>query len=184
MKDVKSDPAPVTGAAAPLLETERLTLRHLTTADAPFILELLNQPAFLRFIGDRGVRTVPDAERYLQQGPLHSYQHLGFGLYLVELKADRTPLGMCGLLKRAELEDVDLGYALLSPYWAQGYAFEATTAVLNYAQATLQLKRLLAIVTPDNERSQRVLTRLGFTFQRMTVSATNGAPLQVYAKDL
>lgn len=164
----------------PSLETPRLRLRSLTLADAPFILELLNEPAFLRFIGDRGVRTRLDAESYLQHGPLRSYQQNGFGLYLVELKADQTPLGICGLIKRPELEDVDLGYALRAPYWAQGYATEATTAVVQQARTTLQRQRLLAIVTPDNERSQRVLARLGFTYQRLQ-PGTDGTELKVYA---
>ena len=105
-----------------LLESERLVLRELDLDDAEFILELLNEPAFVRFIGDKGVRTLADAREYLQKGPMDSYRRLGFGLYLASLRADGTPIGMCGLVKREGLADVDVGFALRSRYWSQGYA--------------------------------------------------------------
>jgi RimJ/RimL family protein N-acetyltransferase len=164
-----------------IVTTERLHLRQLVIADAPFILELLNQPAFIRFIGDRGVRTVTDAERYISQGPLESYTRHGFGLYLVELKTDQTPLGMCGLIKRDTLPDVDIGYAFLSKFWAHGYAREAATAVLGYAEETLKLKRVVAIVTPDNERSIHLLEQIGLKFERTLPEPKEHANLSLYA---
>lgn len=148
-------------------ETERLLLRRLTTSDAPFILRLLNEPSFLRYIGDKNVRNVHDAEQYLLNGPIASYEQNGFGLYLVELKESRTPLGMCGLLKRAELDDVDIGFAFVPEYWKQGFAFEAATAVMDYSRQTLKLKRVVAITSTDNESSIMLLERMGFTFERV-----------------
>ena len=112
-----------------VLETERLVLRRLCSDDAEFILELLNQPSFLRYIGDKGVRNAEDAVQYIQTGPQASYERFGFGLYLVELKETGVSIGMCGLLKRDSLPDVDVGFAFLSDYWLQGYAFESAAAV-------------------------------------------------------
>ena len=164
-----------------VLETERLILRRLSTTDAAFMLDLLNQPSFLRFIGDRGVRTIGDAERYIQQGPIDSYSRLGFGLYLVELRDDHTPIGTCGLIKRDALQDVDIGYSLLPEYWSQGFAYEAASAVMTYGKDVLRLRRIVAIVTPDNERSIRLLERLGLQFERTMIWPEDGTELKVYA---
>ena len=145
------------------LETERLLLRAFTTDDAPFILTLLNEPSFLRFIGDKKVRTLEDARQYLLNGPIASYNQHGFGLLLVELKESQTPIGMCGLLKREDLPDPDIGFAFLPAYWNKGFGFEAATAVLQDAQ----LDRVLAIVSPDNDPSIKLLEKLGFSFERV-----------------
>lgn len=148
-----------------VLETERLSLRQLTVDDAPFMLALLNEPSFLRFIGDRGVRTLAQARDYLLNGPMASYARWGYGLYLAELKTDQTPIGICGLVKRDFLPDPDIGFAFQPAFWSKGYAFEAASAVLTYAREVLQLKRIAAIVAPDNERSVRVLEKLGLRFE-------------------
>lgn len=145
-----------------VLETERLILRPLTTADAPFILTLLNEPSFIRYIGDKKVRDVKDAEQYILNGPVASYERHGFGLYLVELKETQTPVGMCGLLKRDELAHADIGFALSPDFWNRGLAFEAAAAVMKDARERLRLAPLLAITTKDNEASIRLLGRLGF----------------------
>jgi RimJ/RimL family protein N-acetyltransferase len=118
---------------APLLETSRLELRRLSEDDAPFILALLNEPSFIRNIGDRGVRTIDDARGYIAQGPMASYARFGFGLYLVELREPRTPIGICGILKRDQLPDPDIGFAYLPAYWSKGCAREAAEAVKAYA---------------------------------------------------
>ena len=150
-----------------VLETERLLLRPLTTDDAPFILTLLNEPSFLRFIGDKKVRNLEDARQYILTGPMASYERHGLGLLAVELKASQTPIGMCGLLKREELPDPDIGFAYLPAFWGQGFAFEAAKAVMNDARESLKLNRILAIVNPDNDASIKLLERLGLKFERV-----------------
>jgi RimJ/RimL family protein N-acetyltransferase len=150
-----------------ILETNRLALRRLTLEDAEFILDLLNQPSFLQFIGDKGVRTIDDARNYILTGPIASYERFGFGLYLAELKTTRAAIGMCGLLKRETLDDVDIGFAFLPQYWRQGYAFESASAVMAYGRDVLGLDRVVAITSPDNEASIKVLNKLGLKFERM-----------------
>ncbi|MDB5986303.1 MAG: Protein N-acetyltransferase, RimJ/RimL family [Nevskia sp.] len=148
-----------------MIETERLHLRRLALDDAGFVLGLLNQPSWLRFIGDKNVHTLDDARRYLEQGPMASYQRNGFGLYLTALKTKATPLGICGLIKRDSLQDVDIGFAFLPEFCGQGYAFEAAAAVLHYGRHTLGLRRIVAITSPDNQHSIRLLQKLGLKFE-------------------
>lgn len=150
-----------------ILETERLIIRQLTENDAEFILELVNEPAFIRNIADRGVRTTADAQAYIQNGPVASYAKNGFGLFAVELKATGVPIGMCGLIRREVLPDVDIGYALLERYWNQGYASEAAAAVLDYGYKVIGLKRIVAITALDNEASANVLEKIGLQFERI-----------------
>ena len=147
-------------------ETARLRLRHLLDSDAPFILELLNEPDFIRNIGDREVRTLEDARRYIQHGPMVSYSQHGFGLFLVELRDSGRPVGICGLLKRDYLQDVDVGFALRESYRGQGYAFEAAQAVMRHGQEDLGISRIVAITSPDNRASMKVLRKLGLEFER------------------
>jgi RimJ/RimL family protein N-acetyltransferase len=144
-----------------ILETSRLVLRELTLDDAPFILRLLNEPSWLRFIGDRGVRTLDDAVGYLETGPLTSYARNGFGLWCVVAKETGLPVGMCGLIRRATLPEVDVGFAFLPEAWGRGWAREVAAAVLGHARDVVGLKRLLAITSPDNEKSIRVLEHVG-----------------------
>jgi RimJ/RimL family protein N-acetyltransferase len=167
-----------------VLETERLILRWMSTGDAGFILELLNEPSWLRFIGDRGVRTVEDARDYILNGPVAMYARLGFGLYLVELKEDGSPIGICGLIKRDFLDDVDIGFAFLPRYWGQGYAYEAASAVLAYGQGVLGLKRIVAITTPDNDRSARLLEKLGLRFERVVRYPDDSQDVRLFAVDV
>lgn len=150
-----------------VLETDRLTIRWLTPDDADFILELLNTPSWIQFIGDRGIRTTDEARNYIVNGPMDMYSRLGFGLYAVELKDSSIPIGICGLIKRDTLEDVDIGYAFLPSFWGQGYAYEATNAVLSYGREQLHLNRIVAITSVDNHRSARVLEKIGFHFERL-----------------
>jgi len=150
-----------------ILETERLRLRTFTMADAPFVLELLNTPNWLQYIGDRGIKTLEQAQSYLANGPILSYNTYGFGLYLVELKESATAIGMCGLLKRNYLEHMDIGYALLPAYEGNGYALEIATATMNYAFTKLHLMHLAAITDTGNERSVRLLEKLGFQLKEL-----------------
>jgi RimJ/RimL family protein N-acetyltransferase len=163
------------------LNTQRLLLREFTLSDAEFILELLNDPSFLRFIGDKGVRTVEDARNYLTTGPIESYRKHGFGLNLVELKATKTPIGMCGLLKRDALEYVDLGFAFMPDYRQQGYAFESAAAVLLHAKDVLKLDRILAITDPENHVSSKLLEKLGFQFERMIRLSEDASEVKLFA---
>jgi ribosomal-protein-alanine N-acetyltransferase len=144
------------------LFTERLELREFSAADADFVLRLLNEPSFLRYIGDRGVRTSEDARRYIADGPVAGYARHGHGLLRVLRKSDGAGIGMCGVLKRDTLPDPDIGFSFLPQYWSQGYALEAARAVMAHARGVLGLERILAITTQDNESSMRLLGRLGF----------------------
>lgn len=148
-----------------VLRTERLLLRHMTAADSAFMLGLLNDPCWLRFIGDRGVRTVEAARDYILAGPVDMVRRLGFGFYVVELKDAGCPVGVCGLAKRTFLDDVDIGYAFLPPHRGQGYAIEAARGTLAHA-AQLGLKRVVATVRPDNGASIGLLEKLGLRFER------------------
>lgn len=163
-----------------VVETERLFLRQFSIADAPFVLRLLNEPSFLRYIGDKKVRNLKDAEQYLLNGPMASYEQNGFGLYLVELRESRTPIGMCGLLKRKELADVDIGFAFLPEFWKQGFAFEAAKAVMDYSQQQLKLKRVVAITNPDNESSIKLLERMGFKHERVINLTGDSDPVKLF----
>jgi RimJ/RimL family protein N-acetyltransferase len=147
-------------------ETPRLRLRHLTPHDAGFMLELLNEPEFIRNIGDREIRTLEEARRYIGSSTVTGYEKFGFGLYLVELRENATPIGVCGLLKRDYLDDVDVGFALRESFHNQGYAFEAAGAVMRYGQEVLGLGRIVAITSPDNHASIKLLRRLGLEFER------------------
>lgn len=162
------------------LSTPRLNLRFYNISDADFILRLLNEPSFLRYIGDRKVRTTSDATEYIQTRLLDSYAKNGYGLYMVETKQDAIPVGMCGLVKRKADEDPDIGFAFLPEYWKQGYALEAARAVLDYARNSLQLKRLLGITIPDNESSVRTLEKLGLRYVRQDANRETGEALSVY----
>jgi len=148
-----------------VLETERLVLRHFHRGDAAFILRLVNEPSWLQNIGDRGVRTLADAEGYIQKGPVEMYGRFGFGLFLVELKESAVPIGLCGLVKREALEHADLGFAFLPEYWGQGYALESSLAVMSWARDVHGLSHLLAITSQGNAASGRLLEKLGFYFK-------------------
>jgi ribosomal-protein-alanine N-acetyltransferase len=161
--------------------TPRLTLRELESRDAPFICELLTDPGFLRYIGDRGVRDLDSARRYIEQGPRASYAANGFGLWAVERRDTGAPIGICGLLKRDTLDDVDIGYAMLAAQGGAGFALEAAEATLAWARDALGLRRVVAIVMPDNARSIRLLERLGMRFESHLPPDAAGAALSLYA---
>jgi ribosomal-protein-alanine N-acetyltransferase len=167
----------------PVIETPRLVLHRLSTDDADFIRELLNEPSFLRHIGDKGVRNREDACRYILSGPMASYDRFGFGLYRVARKDSGEPIGICGLLKRESLEGVDVGFAFLPRSWSNGFALESTAAVLAHGRRTWRLKRVLAITSPDNAASIRLLGKLGFRFERMARLSEEAPEVKVFASD-
>jgi len=173
-----------------IITTERLNLRRLTLADAPFILRLVNEPSWLQFIGDKGVRTIEDARGYLEKGPIEMYGRLiemygrlGFGLYLTELKDGAVPIGICGLIRRESLQDVDVGFAFLPEHWGNGYAHESAFAVLEHAKRTYAMSRVVAITSPDNRKSIRVLERLGMDLESAPDLPGGGKTL-LFAKSL
>lgn len=162
------------GAGVIVCESPRLRLRRLDHGDAPFIVALLTDPDFLRNVGDRNVRTEADARRYLTEGPLQSYARHGFGLFLAELRADGTAVGMCGLLRRDTHPDVELGFALLPQHRRRGYTLEAAQACLQLATQTLGLERVVAITALDNAGSIGLLERLGFRYERVVQFTNDG----------
>ena len=167
-----------------IIQTDRLQLRLLSVNDAEFILRLLNEPSFIKNIGDRGVRTLDDARAYILKGPIASYEKFGFGLWMVETRSEAAPIGICGLLKRDVLEDVDIGYALLPEFWSQGYALESASAVMSYASEKLGLRRVVAVTNSDNQSSIRLLEKMGFKYERM-VRLSEGAPeIKLFAAEV
>jgi len=163
-----------------VLETPRLVLRRLVLEDAPFVLELVNDTAWLQYIGDKHVHNLEDARNYIRKGPLDMYARHGFGLYMVTLRTG-TRIGMCGLIKRDGLEDVDLGFALLARYRGRGYAQEAAAAVLDYGRKALGLKRIVAITSPDNLRSIQVLENIGFVYEQTLTLAGQVKETKLFA---
>lgn len=167
-----------------ILETERLSLRRLSADDAEFIFELVNQPSFIKNIGDRGVRTKADAVAYIQNGPVASYERFGFGLNLVELKESGTAIGICGLLKRDSLPDVDIGFAFLPEFWSRGYAVESAAAIMDHGRSVLGLGRIVAITALENLGSIKVLEKIGFKFERMMRLSEGQPEIKLFASDI
>jgi [ribosomal protein S5]-alanine N-acetyltransferase len=163
------------------ITTQRLAIRPFTLADAPFIVELVNDPDWLRFIGDKNIHTLADAENYLTQGPMAMLQAKGFALCAVDEIANGHTVGMCGLIKRDTLADVDIGFAFLPAGRGQGYATEAAQATLHHGFAVLRLPRIVAIANPANQASQRVLEKAGMVFESEIHLAADQAALMLYA---
>jgi len=164
-----------------ILETPRLTLRRLTLDDAPFIRDLVNDPAWLEHIGDRNVRTLEDARDYLRKTALAMYERVGFGMNVVIEKSSGEPIGICGLVQRDGLEDTDIGFAFLPRYRGQGFALESARAVLDFGRKTLGLKRIVAIVSAANARSIRILEEIGLHFERMVRLPGDKGEIPLYA---
>ncbi len=167
-----------------VLNTQRLTLDRFTAEDVAFVLELVNEPAFHAYIGDRGVRTLDDARRYIDERLIAHYAAHGFGFWRVSETASGTPIGMCGLARRETLEHVDIGFAMLKRHEGKGYAYEAAAATLAYARDVLGLDQVVAIVVPDNARSTRLLTRLGMARTGAFTWPDDGVVLDVYSRVL
>jgi len=149
-----------------ILQTPRLFLREFTIDNTGFIVRLLNSPGWLKFIGDRNVKTEEQAQDYLLNGPIKSYRENGFGLSLVGTKDNDTPVGMCGLVKRSNLDHPDIGFASLPEFMGQGYAHEIAQAMLTYAREVLHIKQVLGITVPDNQASINLLQKVGLKFDK------------------
>jgi [ribosomal protein S5]-alanine N-acetyltransferase len=155
-----------------ILETERLILREFNLEDAAFILELLNTPTWLKFIGDRKVHSIDDAKNYLLNGSMKSYAENGFGFYAVVEKTDTSDrtnqtIGMCGLIKRDALPDIDIGFAFLPNLISKGFGYEIASATLDYAFNILKINRIIAIVNPENKKSIGLIKKIGMQFEEM-----------------
>lgn len=167
-----------------VIETDRLILRWLSTDDAEFILELMSDPSWLQFIGNKDVKTVEDARSNILDKHVEMYHRLGFGLYLTELKEKGIPIGICGLIKRDALEDVDLGFAFLPGYRGTGYASESASAAIEYGKNVLGLKRMVAITAQDNDASIKLLEKLGFRFEKMVELSKEAKELMLFAVEV
>jgi ribosomal-protein-alanine N-acetyltransferase len=168
----------------PVLVTPRLSLRKVNPGDAGLILELMNEPAYIENIGDRGIRTVPDAARYIDEKYTVNYEKHGYGLCLVELREGSVPIGICGLVRRPALDHPDVGFAYLQRFWSKGYATEAADATLAFARDTLALPYLYGVVSPKNERSIRILVHLGLRYLRPIQFPGSSSEGHVYGMEL
>jgi RimJ/RimL family protein N-acetyltransferase len=166
-----------------ILETGRLILREIVETDAEFIFDLVNQPSFIKYIGDRNVKTLENAREFIETRYRKSYLENGFGLYLVELKESRTPVGICGFVRRDTLPDADIGFAFLPQFERKGYAFESASAVMNYGREKLNLTRVLAITTQDNFSSVKLLEKLGFKFERLIKMPHDAEELKLFSSE-
>jgi len=164
-----------------VIETHRLVLRHLTPDDAVFMLALVNDPSWVQYIGNSGIRTLEDARNYIVRGLVAMYARVGYGLYATTQKENGTPIGICGLIKRDSLADVDIGFAFLPQFRSQGYAYEAAAAVLAYGRQELGLQRIVAITSPDNQRSARLLEKLGLHFEGLITLANGAQEVRLFA---
>ena len=163
-----------------VLETDRLILTELKTKDAEFIHKLYNDQNFITYIGDKGIRSAQDAINFINTGPKQSYKDHKYGLYLVQLK-DATSIGICGLLKRDDLAFPDIGFAILPNFRKQGYAVEASRAILNDARERLQLTKILAITSSENIASIELLLKLGMLYKKMITIESDSKPVQLYS---
>jgi [ribosomal protein S5]-alanine N-acetyltransferase len=163
-----------------IVETDRLVMREIIEDNAAFIFELLNTPSFLKYIGDRGVRVLDDARHYIETRYRQSYREHGYGLYAVELKSNQKPIGMCGFVRRDTLPGPDIGFAFLPEYEGKGYGYESASAVIRYGHDTLGFDKVFAITSIDNENSGKLLTKLGFRFEKI-ITMPNGELLNLYS---
>lgn len=166
-------------------ETERLIISKFSVLDAPFFLELVNTPNWLKYIGDRNIKTIEDAEKRIKEGHLKSYNDFGFGFYKLLLKEENNKtIGTCGLIKRDTLDDVDIGFAFLPEYEGKGFGFEAAFEILVLSKSEFKLKKLVAITNPDNKNSINLLEKLGFSFEKKVIPFEDNKELLLFAKTL
>jgi len=169
----------------PIAETDRLLISKITLRDAARFLKLTNSPNWLKYIGDRHLKTVEDAKTYLKAGTLKSYSDFGFGFYKLQLKTkSKVFIGIAGLIKREHLDDVDIGFALLPEYENLGFGFEASSAILTLAIEQFNLKRIVAITLPSNGKSIKLLEKMGMSYEKRVKPFEDGQELLLFAKTL
>ena len=169
--------------SGPILETERLQLRWMTLDDAPMMFAVWNDPAFLRFVGDRGIRSLEEAEASMRDGPVHLYAEYGYGPFRVSRRDDGADMGVCGLYRRDGLDEPDIGFAFLPEFRGQGYGYEASVAVLDHARDELKLPRVTAIVSPSNDASIALLEKLGMRYDKMMRLPGDDEDVSLYVID-
>lgn len=167
-----------------LTETKRLIIEKFTLDDAPFLKALVNTPHFLKHVGDKNIKTTKDAEVYIEKTHFKSYETHGFGFYKLVLKENNKPIGTCGLVKRDELEDIDIGFAFLEAYEKKGFGFEASNEIMKLAKNQFHIKNLLAITVPYNTGSIKLLEKLGFVFEKKVKPFVDDEELMLFAKTL
>jgi len=167
-----------------IFETERLFIREFTEDDTDFIIDLLNSPGWLEFIGDRNVKNSEQASEYLKNGPIKSYKENGYGLSMVVLKESNKPIGMCGIINRDYLENPDIGFAFLPEYEGRGYAFEAAAGTIKHAKENYQISTVLAITVPANKRSINLLEKIGLRFVKYITTPNDSEELMLFSNNL
>ncbi len=166
-----------------ILNTERLILREAQLSDNQFIFDLLNTPKWIKYIGDRGIKTLKNAEDYINDKIINSYKTNGYGLYVFELKESHIPIGLCGFIKRDYLDSEDIGFALLPEYEHKGYTYEVGIAVLKYGEDKFGFKKIYAITSKDNVASQELLKKLGFSFKSFITEPSTNEELSFYSRE-
>lgn len=167
-----------------IIDTKRLYLRELTLGDSEFVYKLVNTPKWIKFIGDRKINSIKDSEKYLTKGPLKSYTQNGFGMWLIVLKHSLIPIGICGILKREFINDLDIGFAMLPKYENNGYGYEAANATLTFAKHKLKISRIVGFTLDYNNHSINLLNKLGFKFEKMIRLPNNDENMALFAKSL
>jgi len=166
-----------------IAETSRLKIRQLTVDDAAFVLRLTNEPSTIENIGDKGLRTIDDAEQFILEGPWTEQHDQGYGQFAIELKTDNELIGVCGILYRTKLELTDVGFALLPAFWRQGFAFEAASAVMDYGHDVLGVYNITGLTSDSNMASISLLEKLGMRYQKMvSMSGDRVADTRVYSE--
>jgi ribosomal-protein-alanine N-acetyltransferase len=164
-----------------LIETERLTMRRITPHDADLMLAVWNDPAFVRYVGDRGIRTIEQAAKAIEEGAMRLFSEHGFGPYRMALKTDDTAVGICGIFAREGMDEPDLGFSVLPEFCKRGFAYESAVAVIRHARVDLKLPRLTAIVSPENAASVGLIEKLGLQFERMIRLPGENSDISLYA---
>jgi len=168
-----------------IAETDRLLLSKITIDDAPFILELVNTPDWIKYIGDRNIKTVEQAETHIKNNQLKCYETHGFGYYKLQVKAENLKtIGTSGLLRRDNLEHVDIGFSFIPDYHGKGYGFEAASEIMKLAKDKFNIKTLCAITLPINQPSINLLEKLGLSYQKTVKPFEDDEELLLFAKNL
>jgi len=167
-----------------LMETERLRLRPVTVDDTALMLAVWNDPAFIENVADRQIRTVEQAREAIENGAQKLFENYGYGPYCMSLKSEGSMIGICGLFKRENLEDPDIGFGVLPDFCGRGYAGEAAVAVVDYARSELRIDRITAIVSPTNVPSISLIEKLGLTFVRMITMPGDDEAICLYRRSL